>query len=94
MLNDIDLWVDHGMDCALTDAKCGEYSSHSRVDNVEWVIIRNPDPGIYRAKLVADQIYSDNRAAIAWQVIRGTTKPQLTVTADKSEVQVGQESGI
>ena len=94
VLNDIDLWVDHGTDCALTDAKCGEYSSHSRVDNVEWVIIRNPDPGIYRAKLVADQIYSDNRAAIAWQVIRGTTKPQLTVTADKSEVQVGQNQAF
>ena len=94
VLNDIDLWVDHGTDCALTDAKCGEYSSHSRVDNVEWVIIRNPDPGIYRAKLVADQIYSDNRAAIAWQVIRGTTKPQLTVTADKSEVQVGKNQAF
>ena len=94
VLNDIDLWVDHSTDCALTDAKCGEYSSHSRVDNVEWVIIRNPDPGIYRAKLVADQIYSDNRAAIAWQVIRGTTKPQLTVTSDKSEVQVGQNQSF
>ena len=35
VLNDVDLWLDHGGDCG--GAACGEHVSASRTDNVEWV---------------------------------------------------------
>ena len=90
VLNDFDLWVDLGKDCEASAAKCGEYSSRSRVDNVEWVIIRDPQPGTYRAKIVADQVYSDNQAAIAWNVVRGTAMPQLQINAARPTIRAGQ----
>ena len=90
-LNDFDLWVDQGADCGAQVAKCGEHSSLSSVDNVEWVIIRDPTPGTYRIKVVPDQVYSSNRVAIAWNVIRGNTTPQLTITADSSAVRAGSK---
>ena len=90
-LNDFDLWVDQGADCDAQEAKCGEYSSRSSVDNVEWVIISNPTAGTYRIKVVPDQVYSGNRVAIAWNVIRGSATPQLTITSDSSEVRAGSK---
>lgn len=91
VLNDFDLWVDQDADCGTQEAKCGEYSSRSSVDNVEWVIISDPAAGTYRIKVVPDQVYSGNRVAIAWNVIRGTPTPQLTITADSSDVRAGSK---
>ncbi|MCY4057218.1 MAG: S8 family serine peptidase, partial [Gammaproteobacteria bacterium] len=83
VLNDLDLWLDHGGDCA--DVQCGERSSVSRKDNVEWVIVRNPSAGMWRAKVAASRIYTEApRAALAWKVIRGPATPELVVTADKN----------
>ena len=45
VLNDLDLWLDQDADCE--EAACGERSSRSRRDNVEWIIVRNPTPGTY-----------------------------------------------
>ena len=56
VLNDLDLWLDRDGDCE--EAACGEQSSASRVDNVEWIILRNPEPGTYRAKVVARRVYT------------------------------------
>ena len=42
VLNDLDLWLDRDGDCG--SAACGERSSTSRKDNVEWIILRNPPP--------------------------------------------------
>ena len=36
VLNDLDLWLDRGADC--DDGPCGEQSSMSRIDNVEWIV--------------------------------------------------------
>ena len=89
VLNDLDLWVDRGGDCGSGD--CGEYSSTSRIDNVEWIIVRNPTPGTYRAKVAALAVYTAApRAALAWTVIRGPSTPQLEVEATPSRV--GAES--
>ena len=44
VLNNLDLWADQGADCD-ADA-CGEYSSRSAVDNVEWLLIEDPAPGV------------------------------------------------
>ncbi|MDE0001829.1 MAG: S8 family serine peptidase [Rhodospirillaceae bacterium] len=86
VLNDLDLWLDRDGDCAAE--ACGEHSSRSRVDNVEWIIVRNPEPGTYRAKVLAHRVYTEApRAALAWTVIRGSSTPTLTVEADRQRIQ-------
>ena len=91
VLNDLDLWLDHGSDCE--GEPCGEHASLSRVDNVEWVVVRNPAPGTYRAKVAATRVYGDApRAALAWTVIRGASTPDLELTVDKELVEFGQRS--
>ena len=88
VLNDLDLWLDRGGDCG--DGGCGEYSSTSRKDNVEWIIVRNPPPGVYRAKVVANRVYTaPPRAALAWTVIRGASTPQLGISADRDTLSGG-----
>ena len=86
VLNDLDLWVDHQGDCG--GGRCGEYSSRSLVDNVEWVVVRDPPPGIYRLKVLGERVHGEApRAALAWTVVRGTTTPQLRVTTAQQQVQ-------
>ncbi len=83
VLNDLNLWVDYLADCQ--SGPCGEYSSRSTIDNVEWVIIQEPEPGTYRLKVDGHRIYTDSpRAAVAWTVIRGDAMPSLAIDADTS----------
>ena len=85
VLNDLDLWLDRSGDCGA--AACGEQSSTSRKDNIEWIIVRNPPAGTYRANVVAQRIYDvAPRAALAWTVIRGPATPTLQLSADKSSL--------
>ena len=91
VLNDLDLWIDKDADCGT--GPCGEYSSLSRNDNVEWVIVQNPKPGTYRLKIAAQSVYSDApRAAIAWTIIRGDSTPQLAIEASEEiyETPIGE----
>ena len=89
VLNDLDLWVDHQGDC--DGGRCGEYSSRSLVDNVEWVVVRDPPPGIYRLKALGERIYGEApRAALAWTLVRGAVTPQLRVTAAQRQVYAEQ----
>ena len=91
VLNDLDLWLDAGADCG--GAQCGEHSSRSRGDNVEWVVVRNPRPGTWRAKVVAERVHGQEpRAALAYTVIRGPAVPQLSVVADTDEL--GQDGEV
>ena len=86
VLNDLDLWLDQDGDCE--DEACGEHSSRSRVDNVEWIIVRNPEPGTYRTKVLAHRVYTAApRAAVAWTVIRGASTPTLSVEANKERIE-------
>ena len=85
VLNDLDLWLDRDGDCVAE--ACGEHSSRSRLDNVEWIVVRNPEPGTYRAKVVAHRVYTEApRAALAWTVIRGASTPTLAVEADRERI--------
>ena len=85
VLNDLDLWLDRGGDCG--SAACGERSSTSRKDNVEWIILRNPTPGTYRAKILPRRIHgAAPRAALSWTLIRGPATPQLSIQANKSSL--------
>ena len=93
VLNDLDLWLDEGGDC--TVEPCGEHSSVSRRDNVEWIIVRDPTPGTWRAKVAATRVYADApRAALAWTVIRGDSTPQLALAADKTTLDASGEVAI
>ena len=92
VLNDLDLWIDHNADC--DSEPCGEYSSQSRIDNVEWVIVQNPEPGTYRIKVAGERIFTEPpRAGVAWTMIRGSETPQLTVETDQTiyEVMSGED---
>ena len=83
VLNDLDLWLDRDADC--DDGPCGEQSSVSHTDNVEWIILRDPEPGTYRAKVVPRRIYTaPPKAAISWTVIRGAATPRLSITVDET----------
>ena len=89
VLNDLDLWLDRDADCA--DGPCGEQSSISRIDNVEWIVVRNPRPGTYRAKVVPRRIYTaPPKAAVSWTVIRGASTPSLGMTVVETS---SEESG-
>ena len=89
VLNDLDLWLDRDADC--DTAQCGEYSSESRIDNVEWIVVRNPAPGTWRVKAVAHVVYTDApRAALAWTVIRGGATPELSMVAESDADNEGE----
>ena len=91
MIHDLDLWVDPDVKCG-SRAACGDYQSRSRIDNVEWVIVRNPAPGTYRVKALPNRIYGPApRAGLAWTVIRGESTPSLAVTVDEDEIEVGPD---
>ena len=81
VLNDLDLWLDQAADCGA--AACGEHSSRSRIDNVEWIIVRNPQAGTWRVKVTAPRVYTaPPRAAVAWTLIRGPAMPKLAVDVE------------
>ena len=88
VLHDLDLWVDWQASCASV-ANCGEFHSLSAVDNVEWVIVPNPPPGLYRVKVTPSRIHgAPPRAGLAWTVIRGDSTPRLSVSANVERVDV------
>jgi len=90
VLNDLDLWLDKGADC--DTAACGEYSSTSRRDNVEWIIVKNPVPGTYRARAVPRRIYTaPPRAGLAWTIIRGASTPSLRLIVDEGRRTADQQ---
>ena len=78
VLNDLDLWVDAGADCG--PGACGDRSSRSRIDNVEWVVVKHPAAGVHRVKVAAERIHGDAlSAAVAWTLIRGKSTPRIHV---------------
>ena len=88
VLNDLDLWLDRDGNCGV--GACGEYASVSSKDNTEWIIIRSPRAGTYRAKVVANHVHgAASRAALAWTVIRGAATPMLEVRADRARLTGG-----
>ena len=85
VLNDLDLWLDRDADCETS--ACGEHVSRSRVDNVEWIVVSDPEPGTYRVKVLAHRVYTAApRAAVAWTVIRGASTPALGIEADRERI--------
>ncbi|MYF85072.1 MAG: S8 family serine peptidase [Rhodospirillaceae bacterium] len=90
VLNNLDLWVDRDADCA--EAACGEYASRSELDNVEWLLIEDPEPGTYRIKVAPVEVYGESStAAVAWKILRGGPTPQLTMDLEDSSAGAGDE---
>ncbi len=90
VLNDLDLYLDLDGDCGT--GACGEYTSVSRKDNVEWIMLKNPPPGVHRAKIVAHRIYTEApRAALAWTIIRGASAPSLHIETDTESLEQSGE---
>ena len=88
VLNDLDLWVDRDVDCPEDQAACGNAASRSSKDNVEWLILRNPQPGTYRLKVVPKRMLSQlPRVALAWTIIRGPSTPQLAVAVGSPTIE-------
>ena len=80
VIADIDLYLGPNDDCDPTE--CGTHSSTSRVDNVEYLIIDNPEPGSHRISVVPYNIYLHQpRVGVAWKAITGSTTPQLNVSS-------------
>ena len=80
----LDLYIDRGADCG--SGNCGEYSSTSTIDNVEYRIIDNPPSGTYRLKVyptVAPSFLSSPSSlpyGMAAVVIQGDPSPDISFT--------------
>ena len=77
---DLDLWLDRNADCSDSMGACGEYSSRSRTDNVEYVVVNNPPEGTYRLKVSpysAPYVYG-LPFGLSAMIIRGDPTPALT----------------
>ena len=93
VLNDLDLWLDLNSDCETI--ACGEHASRSKHDNVEWIFLRNPEPGTHRLKVIANAVYtSAPRAGIAWKVVRGAHTPTITIEADQDRIEGNGEHDL
>ena len=79
---DVDLYVDYLADCnEPTKGACGEYSSISGIDNVEYIVVNNPPAGLYRLK--ASNFRAPSFAlpvGIAATIIHGDPTPTMTVS--------------
>lgn len=83
---DVDLWADAGASCT-PDAvgQCGGWASQSNIDNVEYLIIDNPPPGVLRLKAINWRAPSFGLpVAIAAKIIRGDPTPAISMTATPS----------
>ena len=79
VLNDLDLWLEP----PLAASRDTDLSSRSRRDNVEWIIVDNPQAGRWRVRVEAERIHGESpRAALAYTIIRGPSTPQLSIVAD------------
>ena len=80
VMADLDLYLGPDEDCDVSD--CGEFVSSSRVDNLEYIIISNPDAGTKRITVIPQNIFQFTpRIAVSWMFITNST-PQLDIELD------------
>lgn len=85
---DLDLYLDEDGDCEAS--ACGEHASTSRIDNVEWIILQSPEPGMHKVRIVAANDFVDPvRAGIAWTAISDSDAPVLSVSTDDPQIDIG-----
>ena len=77
VMADLDLYLGPDEDCDVTE--CGEQVSSSRVDNLEYLIIANPEAGTKRITVIPHNVFHfAPRIAVSWMIIRKST-PQLDI---------------
>ena len=82
---DLDLYYGPDSNCDVT--VCGEYVSASRTDNVEYLVISNPEAGRKRLSIVPHNIFQHKpRAAVAWVFIADSTEPQLDLELETTSI--------
>ena len=89
---DLDLWVDHNADCSSPTGACGEWTSNSGIDNVEYVVINNPPAGVYRLKVspfTAPSGFSLPYGMAAMIILGDPTPPMTAFMSAPSNVEVG-----
>ena len=82
VMADLDLYLGPNEDCDVTE--CGEFVSSSRVDNLEYLIISNPEAGTKRITVIPHNVFQfAPRIAVSWMFIE-TSTPQLDVEFESS----------
>ena len=82
---DLDLYYGPDSNCDVT--VCGEFVSASRTDNVEYLIISNPEAGRKRLTVVPRNLFQHKpRAAVAWVFIADSTAPQLDLELETTSI--------
>lgn len=85
VISDIDLYLGPNEDC--DPIVCGEYSSTSRVDNVEYLIIENPTVGTHRISVIPNNIFQHQpRVAVAWKALLNSNTPTLDIKTNDDVV--------
>ncbi|MXX95586.1 MAG: S8 family peptidase [Gammaproteobacteria bacterium] len=85
VMADIDLYFGPNDDC--DPKECGTHSSTSGIDNLEYLIIDNPEPGTHRISVIPESIYlHEPRVGVAWKAITGSVTPQLALTTTNTSV--------
>ena len=75
---DLDLYYGPNRSCDVTE--CGEHASTSRIDNVEYLIISDPEPGRKRITIVPKNLFQHQPSvAVAWMYIKDSATPQLNL---------------
>lgn len=89
VLSNLDLYLDKDANC--TTAKCGEHSSKSTIDTVEWLLIKDPTPGTYKLKVVpANAFDSPVLFGAAWVMIDDDL-PKLSITSETNSAVLGKD---
>lgn len=88
VMADLDLYLGPDEDCDVTE--CGEYVSSSRVDNLEYLIISQPEAGTKRITVIPHNIFQfAPRIAVSWMFIAKST-PQLVIELESDTLVVYQ----
>ena len=86
----LDLYLDKDGDCGA--ATCGEFASTSEIDNVEWIIVKDPEPGSYTLRFVAiNDFVGSVQTGISWTTIADRDSPTLSISAPEQSLEI--ESG-
>ena len=84
VMADLDLYLGPDDDCDVTE--CGEQVSSSRVDNLEYLIISAPEPGVKRITVIPHNIFQfAPRIAVSWMVLARST-PQLDIELESENL--------
>ena len=84
VLSDLNLYLDRDADCE--SSACGEYSSQSKIDSVEWLLIKDPEPGTYELKVVPENSFDEPVLFGATWVMLADDDPELSITANMGNV--------